>query len=133
MHSRGRAGFALLEAVIATAIVGTVAVGVLSAAGTEARVADRARHTVEAASLAEYRLAVLAILDRKELTNAPDSIAAGTFAPPLDAYSWTSSGKPVDGSPDLVDIRVEVRWPDGAYRLAERLYRPQFAFSPASP
>mgnify|MGYP001205221527 CR=1 FL=1 len=62
-----RAGFTLLEAVVALAIVGTVAIGALEAYGAEARAATRARASAPAAAIARERLSRPELLDAHAL------------------------------------------------------------------
>jgi type II secretory pathway pseudopilin PulG len=117
-------GFALLEAVIALAIVGLIGVGALSSMGAQSRTADRARDAVEAAALAEYRLASLQLLSADELSPLPDSLSYGRFAPPLDQYAWRATARPTSDEDGLYELTVKVEWGDGSFSLATQVYRP---------
>lgn len=119
-----RAGFTLLEAVVALAIVGTVAIGALEAYAAEARAATRERESAPAAAMARERLSRLELLDAHALRTLPESLSRGQLAAGPLLYDWTASARPVTGEPDLYDLGVEVRWVDGAIALRGRSYRP---------
>jgi type II secretion system protein I len=121
---RSQPGFTLLEAVIALAIIGTAAVAALASVGAEMRTAERAQRYAEAEVLAHDRLARLELLAPEELRRLPDSLARGRFHPPLAAYTWTASTRPVVGERFLEDVIVRVDWESGSYALHTRLYRP---------
>jgi prepilin-type N-terminal cleavage/methylation domain-containing protein len=121
----GNRGFSLLEAVVALAIVGLASVAALAAFGAELRTSDRARRALEANALAEERLAQLRLVPRRELDPLADSLRQGAFSPPFAEYRWEASSRSVRGRDDLFDLTVAVRWPEGAYTEATRVYRPQ--------
>jgi type II secretory pathway pseudopilin PulG len=79
-----------MEAVVALAIIGLVAIGLLSATAAQVRTASKARVLLTARALAEDRLSALHLLDYASLEDVPDSLAAGTFPPPFEAYSWNA-------------------------------------------
>ena len=118
-------GFSLLEAVVALAIVGLAAVAALSAFAMELRTAGQAAHALEAEALAQSRLAAVRLLQRSELEPLPDSLRNGRFPAPLEGYQWQASSEKVSGKEDLFQVSVAVRWDDGSYSLAGRLYRPR--------
>ena len=120
---RNRAGITLFETVVALAIVGMTSVGALAAVGSELRAAERARHVVEAAALATQRVAVMELLTDQELLSLPDSVRAGHFDEPLDAYRWEASSAPVPAADGVYDVTVRVTWSSGAFALPTRLYR----------
>jgi len=124
MRRRNRAGFTLLEAVVALAIIGVAVVGVLGAFGGDVRAADRSRAALSVSTLARSRLARLEIATATELAALPDSLAHGTFAAPFGGYQWTASSHAVPGEPDLYDLRVSVTSNDGRSELRSRRYRP---------
>ena len=121
---RGRAGFALLEAAIAAAIVSLAAVATLAAFGAEVRTGIRARDALRAAALAEERLATVRLLPTEDLRLLPDSVRRGRFAPPFEGYGWEASARTVPEQEGLVEVSVRVEWEGGAYSLRTRLYRP---------
>ena len=119
-----RAGFTLLEAVVSLAIVGTVSIGALEAYAVEARAAARARESAPAAALARERLARLERLDAHLLLTLPESLSRGAFSAGPISYEWAAAVRAVAGEPDLYELVVDVRWPDGAVALLGRSYRP---------
>lgn len=120
---RRNAGFALLEAAIAAAIVSLAAVATLAAFGAEVRTGIRARDGLRAAALAEKRLATVRLLPTEDLRLLPDSVRRGRFAPPFEGYRWEASTRPMPEQEGLVDVSVRVEWSEGAYSLRTRLYR----------
>ncbi|HEU4631963.1 MAG TPA: hypothetical protein VFS08_19595 [Gemmatimonadaceae bacterium] len=120
--ARDRAGITLFETVVALAIVGMTAVGALTAVGSELRAAERARRTMEAAALATQRVALLDLLTEQELLALPDSVRAGRFDEPLEAYRWETSSASA-GEDGVYAVTVRVTWDGGAYVLPTRLYR----------
>ena len=129
-HGRPRVprGITLLEAVVAIAIVGMTSVAALESVGGEMRTAERARRAIEVEALATSRLEFMDLLTDRELQSLPDSVEKGTFAAPLNEYSWTTTSSPVSEQPGLYDVRVNVSWANGRYSLRTYLYRtPPFA------
>jgi prepilin-type N-terminal cleavage/methylation domain-containing protein len=123
--SGDRRGFSLLEAVVALAVVGVAAVAMLASLGAELRADGRVRHALESHALAEARLASLRLLTRSELQPLADSLRRGRFPPPFSSYGWEGSSREVAGRPDVFEVTVAVRWDDGEYDLATRLFRPK--------
>ena len=121
---RRRHGFTLIEAVVALAIVGTIAVAVLGAFGAELRTASRLRGALPAVPLAEERMALLSTLEPRVLAMLPDSIARGAFAPPYADYRWEATVDELPDIPGLLQATVTVTWPDGRYAIETRHYRP---------
>lgn len=130
MRSPGEAGFTLLEAMVAITIVSLMAVASLAAVGTELRMASRARLYVEAAALAQERLAILETLEVLELESLPDSLESGRFSTPFDDYRWKASSEHVTGERNLFQIAVTVESPGVSYRLVTRVFRPVVARTP---
>ena len=123
MPSRARRGFSLFEAVAAVTIVGITAMSALSAAGGEMRTAERARRALEAEVLATARLDFMNLLYDTDLQSLPDSVAKGSFDKPLDEYSWTATSAAYADQAGVYDVRVTIKWPQGAYTLKTYLYR----------
>lgn len=119
-----RAGFSLLEAVVALTIVSLAAVGALGAGAAEMRTLDRVRHGLGAHLLAEDRVAALRLLSRAELSPLVDSLRRGRFAPPFDAYRWEASSRNLPEHRALFELRVLVRSDVAEYALDTRVYRP---------
>jgi len=116
-------GFALLESLMALAIIGTFAVAVLATLGAQVRTADRAATLLVAQALAEDRQMALELLDYTDLESLPDSVAAGTFPPPFDVYSWTAQIAPVDDEDNLFATEVVISSGDFAFPLRGMLHR----------
>jgi Tfp pilus assembly protein PilV len=125
---RCRAGFSLLEAVFALAILGLASVTMLATLGADLRAAERAQRSTEAASLAADRLERIRILPADALRPLADSLARGAFERPLDGYRWRSTVRPVRDEPDLVEVHVRIDWASGSYGVQSRLYRPRPRF-----
>ncbi len=123
MPRRDRRGVSLFEAVAALAVVGMVAASALSAASGEMRTAERARRALEVEALATSRLDFLVLMNDQQLQNLPDSVAKGTFDPPLDKYTWTTSAAPLSSQAGVYDIRISVAWKEGSYALHSYIYR----------
>lgn len=119
-----RDAFTLMEVVVAVIIVGMTSVATLSAFATELRTAETSRLALEAASLAESRLAILEVTPPEELPVLPDSSRKGQFEPPFEQYEWTATVTRVVNETDLFDAMVRVTWPNGNYAIATRMYRP---------
>jgi hypothetical protein len=108
--------------VIALAIIGMVAIGLLGATAAQIRTADKAALLLHARPLAEDRMTMLRTLEYDALTDVPDSIAAGTFPAPFEAYSWTASIEPVKNEYDLFIAEVAVSVADEVYVLRTLLH-----------
>jgi type II secretory pathway pseudopilin PulG len=121
---RGREGFLLLEALIGLAIMGLVAIALLAATSAQVRTADKASVLLVASALAQDRMASVHLLDHEGLVNPPDSLLAGTFAPPFEDFTWTAEVAESDGEYDLFAVRVEVRGHGEAFPTETLLHRP---------
>ncbi|MGH7562778.1 MAG: PulJ/GspJ family protein [Gemmatimonadales bacterium] len=122
MTPRTPEGFTLLEVVVALGLVGSVAVASLSALDQHFRLTRRGADVATATALATDRLDALRREAMRRTTRLPDSLRNGRFAKPLDRYSWEAELRPVSDRRGLVDIAVTVRWEDGSYPLASRVY-----------
>jgi hypothetical protein len=130
---RARAGFVLLEAVVALAVIGLVAVALLATTAAQVRTADKAQLLLTARALAEERLATLRSLDYYGLADVPDSLAAGTFPPPFEAYTWRAEIAPVDGEYDLFTVAVVVEVAQETFPLSTLLHEPDPGRTMAAP
>lgn len=125
-HARrlsSRAGFSLLEAVAAIAIVGITSVSALEAVGSNMRTAEKSRRALEAEALATSRLDFMDLLTDRELQALPDTVESGKFDKPLDEYSWKTTSTPVSEQAGVYDVRITVDWPTGSYTLRTYQYR----------
>lgn len=115
----------LLEAVVALAIIGAFVVGVLAATGAQVRTAAAGSELLEAAALADDRLAAIRMLGYEELVDPPDSLLAGTFPPPFADYVWTTSVAEMEDEYDLFGVEVVVSGPGETYPLRTLVHRPR--------
>jgi prepilin-type N-terminal cleavage/methylation domain-containing protein len=120
-----RAGFSLLEAVVALAVLGAVSVSALAAFGAQLRTSERAATALTGDALAEDQLARVRLLDREDLAHLPDSIATGRFDAPWERFSWRVTTRAVVDRPDVFEVTAAVQWESGNYDLSTRLYRPR--------
>jgi type II secretory pathway pseudopilin PulG len=105
---RARRGFVLLEAVVALAIIGMVAVALLSTTSSQLRTASKAGVLLTARSLAEDRIAAIRFLNYDDLSDLPDSLADGRFPPPFDEFAWTAVVEEMEDEYDLFGAEVVV-------------------------
>lgn len=119
-----RNGFALLEAVIALAVIGLVVIALMAATAGQDRTAGKVTLLLTARSLADERLATLRMLDNRALLDLPDSLAGGSFDPPFGAYSWTMRVVQVGSERDLFSAVVTVQTADESYVLNTLLHEP---------
>ena len=120
-----RAGFSLLEAVVALAVLGAVSVSALAAFGAQLRTSERATAALTADALAEDRLARVRVLEREDVAHLPDSLAGGRFDAPWERFTWRMGSREVLDRPDVFEVTTAVQWESGDYDLATRLYRPR--------
>ncbi|CAN5691923.1 hypothetical protein BH23GEM11_BH23GEM11_18830 [soil metagenome] len=125
--ARDRRGILLLEALVALAIVGIVAVALLGATGGQVRAADRGTGMLVASALAQDRATTFRILDHDELRRPPDSLMAGDFPEPLDAFGWAATLEPVEGEYDLFALEVVVEGRGVRFPLQTLLHRAPLA------
>jgi len=124
-RGRGPDGFVLLEAVVALAIIAMAAVALLAATGSQVRTAGKANELLVAQALAEDRLAALRLLDWDEMADPPDSVLAGTFPEPFEAFRWTAEVEEMEDEYDLFGVRVVVFGPGEVYPLRTLVHRPR--------
>jgi type II secretory pathway pseudopilin PulG len=118
-------GFVLLEAVIALAIISLFSLALLSAVGAQVRTAAKADVLLTARPLAEDRVTAIRLLDHAQLLRLPDSLRAGTFPPPFEAYGWTAAVEPAGNEFDLFAVEVVVEAYGEAFPLSTMVHRPQ--------
>ncbi len=129
---RGRAGFTLLESVVALVILALALTPLLSAVSGGVRAQGSLEPMHDAVSLAEARMSELALLP---VDSIPHYLRprTGWFAPPYGGYRWRALLRPEPESPALVRGAVLVEWKDGQYSLETLFHRPEMLpeFAPA--
>lgn len=120
-----RRGFVLLEAVVALAIIGLVALGFLQVRSQQIRVTGQARELLTAQALAEDRLSALRLLDYDGLRRPPDSLVAGEFPPPFEAFSWQATVELQEEEYDLFSVQVVVSGPRERFPLGTLVHGPR--------
>ena len=118
-------GFLLLEAVVALAIIGIVAVGVLASTAAQVRTADKASVLAVARTLAEDRTTAFRLLGYEELRDPPDSLMGGAFRPPFDEYSWSATIRETEGEYDLFTLDVVTTGRGEVFPVQTLLHRPR--------
>jgi Tfp pilus assembly protein PilV len=121
-RSRDRAGFTMLEAIVALALVALVCVGVLGAYGSAIRADVTAVDRLPLASLAVERLAQVDV-DGGDLNHLPDSLAHGAFTRPYLGATWDVATQHVGTTDGLFDVIVRVRDGQDVFTLRTRRYR----------
>lgn len=119
-----RAGFVLLEAVVALAIIGLFAIALLSTTSTQLLTASKANTLLVARSLADDRLAALRLLDYDDLGDVPDSLLEGTFPPPFEEYSWTAQVEEMEDEYDLFGVQVVVAGRGESFPIRTLIHSP---------
>jgi len=121
----GRSGFVLLEAMVALAIIGLVAIALLQTTGSQLRSAAQAKSLLVERALAEDRIAALQLLDYDDLGDPPDSVLAGRFPPPFEAYSWTARVDEMKDEYDLFGAEVVVEGNGESFPLRTLIHSPR--------
>ena len=125
MRRSSQAGFVLLEAVVALAVISLVSLALLQARSQQIRVASQARELLTAQALAEDRLAALRLLDYENLARPDDSIMAGAFPAPFEEFSWVTTVEVQEDEYDLFGVDVVVTGPAERFLLATLVHRPR--------
>src|SRR5260370_28884067 len=116
-RTTARDAFTLMEVVVAVIIVGMTSVATLSAFATELRTAETSRSALEAASLADIRIAMLELVPAEDLLTLADTSKSGKFEPPFEHYEWTATVTPVVNEADLFDATGQVTGANGTYAI----------------
>jgi hypothetical protein len=120
-----RPGFVLLEAVVALAIIGLVAIALLETTGAQLRTASKANTLLIARGIAQDRLAALEILSYDELGSLPDSLASGTMPAPFDDFAWNASVVAMEDEYDLWGAEVVVTGRGESFPLRTLIHTPR--------
>jgi len=119
-----RAGFTLVECVVALLIVALALVPLLAAARQSLQGQAKVGPAREAVALAEARMEELALLPADSLA-AYLSPRAGRFPAPYAAWRWSALMRGEPQSPALVRAAVIVDGPGGSYSLETTFNRPE--------
>jgi type II secretory pathway pseudopilin PulG len=120
-----RAGFVLLEAVVALAILSVVSLALVAATAAQTLSAAKATELLVSQSLAEDRLGAIRVLDHAGLSDPPDSLLSGTFAPPFERFAWQATIAAMEDEHDLFGVEVVVLGPAERYPLRTLVHRPR--------
>ena len=117
-------GFALLEVIVAVALLVVLAAGVSRIVAAGVREGHASRLRAVATLAAADKIEELRSLTLAELVGGADYLDAtgasiGSAAPPAAVYSRQWTVQPLDGDPDIVALRVDVFARDGS--LSARL------------
>ena len=112
-----RAGFTLLEALVALTVLSLVGVSALGVIGSDLRAAARAREGLAANAVGEEVLARLSLLDGNGLTALPDSVRRGTVMVEGEQFEWKATATERLEDPMLVTVAVTVTSPEGERTL----------------
>lgn len=123
IESGGKDGFLLLEALIALAIIGIVAIALLAATSSQVRASGKANVLLVASALAQDRLAAIQMLDGDQLRDPPDSLSTGIFPAPFDEFRWAATIEPADNEYDLFAVRIEVDGRGEAFQMETLVHR----------
>jgi prepilin-type N-terminal cleavage/methylation domain-containing protein len=119
-----RAGFTLLEALVALVILGTAVSAALGAFGGGLRAAAAVHSHANGVRLAESRLSELELLRSDSLAYYAEAGGReGRFAAPMDRFGWRAQITRVSGTEGLLRAAVVVTWNGGDYRLATEYFR----------
>lgn len=121
---REPAGFVLMEAVVALAIISLVAIALLSTTAAQVQTAAKAKVLLVSRALAEDRLNALRLLDYEDLVALPDSLAEGAFPPPFADFGWTATVEPMEEEYDLFGAEVIVTGRGETFPLRTLVHSP---------
>jgi hypothetical protein len=103
-----RGGLALLEAVVATAIIGFVSVAVLMTLAEQLRASREVGPALLASEIGRGRLMKLRLTPSELLMSLPDSLLAGIEETPSGEFFWRTTVEDVPGQPALLESTVSV-------------------------
>lgn len=103
-----RSGLALLEAVVAIAIVGFVSVAVLLTLSAQLQASREVGPALIAAEIGRARLMTLRLTPPELLQSLPDSLSAGAEVTRDGEFFWHATVDEVPGQPALVESTIRV-------------------------
>lgn len=113
-------GFGLLEAIIATALIGIASTAALAALSAQLRAVAAAEQRLRAAAAAEYGLASIHVetLTEQRPLGVEQEVS---LAPDGDSLEWAAfrvtARTSQDSVPPLLEALVVVRWDAGSHRV----------------
>ena len=122
---KAAAGFVLLEAVVALAILGVASIALLQVRSQQIRVASQARELLTAQALAEDRVSAIRLLNYELLADPPDSLMEGVFPVPFQSFSWTAEVALIEDEYDLFGVEVVVLGPVERFPIRTLMHRPR--------
>jgi type II secretion system protein I len=128
MTAQRASGFALLEAVVATAIVSLVVLAVLAALGAQLRASQGIGPSLIAAEIGREKLMSLRLIPPELLRSLPDSLAAGVVDTPGGQYFWRTSSEEVADRRALLQMTVRVSG-NGQFTASTYFFDPSHALS----
>lgn len=122
MSRRADAGFTLIEAMVALAILGLTLVTLLAATSQALQAEGKATRYLEAVTLAEAKMNEITSLPLPTLLRLQEPVG-GSFSGDLDGFRWTAAVRRVENAQNLYRAAVAVRWDEGQFDLETTLYR----------
>jgi hypothetical protein len=123
--SGGREGFLLLEAVVAVAIVGVVAISVLAFTAAQVRTTGKGSVLLIGSALADDRATSFRLLGYDDLSAPDDSLLGGRFPEPFEEFSWVAQVAPMEDEYDLFSVEVVVEGRGARFPIKTLLHRPR--------
>jgi hypothetical protein len=123
--SGGREGFLLLEAVVAVAIVGVVAISVLAFTAAQVRTTGKGSVLLIGSALADDRATSFRLLGYDDLSAPDDSLMGGRFPEPFEEFSWVAQVSPMEDEYDLFSVEVVVEGRGERFPIRTLLHRPR--------
>ncbi len=116
-------GVALLEALVALAILGIAIVGMVEASSAALRGQANARAHREAAIVADAQLSAMASASAYALDNNAGE-RHGVVTIGAREYRWASRARAANDSSGIWNLGVAVAWDDGRITLGTAVWRP---------
>jgi prepilin-type N-terminal cleavage/methylation domain-containing protein len=117
---RDRAGFTLIEAMVALVLAGAVLAAAFGVAAADARASRRAAELHSAATLADDLLARVAVAPPGQLARWSRG-ESGWFDAPMDRFAWRITTSSIPNEDALVGVRAEVLWNGGSFTVHTRV------------
>jgi len=122
VRKKQQRGFTLLEALVATMIMGVAIAGILDALAASSRNASRLTQADRAVVLARAKMDELLVNDALPRNQLVDGIFSGAEAGAINT-GWRARVTPLEAAPGALDlnwvidrVELEIWWMDGATR-----------------